>query len=481
MKLRRPILIGGVGISVSLWLLQSFQQSVADFGEFSILGMVALGAGFWWLGPKKSQEIEQASVLLNLDRETAQKAIAQAEDTLNQLEVEINNQDAITPLRERVTQLTAELDRQELQFAIAAGKGLAKNNLRQLLESEWLSGQHNISLQEAPALLVGIEANLDAEKIAKEITLATDLVIFVTTGDLTESELQILQQLNAACQRILLVFNNLDQYLPTERVTILKQLRQRVTAILRTEDVLGVASNPPSVKVRQHQPDGSIQEWIEAQTPEITTLTARLDYLLAEERQQLVWATTFRKAAAIQDSAKDVLNTVRRERALPIIEQYQWVGAATAFANPVPALDLLATAAIGGQLVIDLGEVYQQKFSLEQAQTTAKTLGSLMVKLGLVELSTQAIGSILKGHAYTYLAGGAVQGVSAAYLTRLAGLSLIEYFQEHDTSTRENGQAFNFEGLGQKLQKVFEQNQRTTFLKSFVTKTLENRKWKVGL
>ncbi|MGB7444925.1 MAG: DUF697 domain-containing protein [Coleofasciculaceae cyanobacterium] len=481
MKLRRPILIGGVGISFSLWLLQSFQQSVADFGEFSILGLVALGAGFWWLSPKKSQQGEQPSVLLSIDRETAQKAIAQAEHTLNQLETEINNQDAIAPLRERVTLLTAELDRQELQFAIAAGKGLAKNNLRQLLESEWLSGQHNISLQEAPALLVGIEANLDAEKIAKEITLATDLVIFVTAGDLTESQLQILRQLSAAFQRIILVFNNLDQYLPTDRVTILQQLRQRVAAILRAEDVVGAASNPAPVKVRQHQPDGSVQEWMEAQTTELTNLTERLNYILAEERQQLVWATTRRKAAAIKDSAKNVLNTVRHERALPVIEQYQWVAAAAAFANPVPALDLLATAAISGQLVIDLGEIYQQKFSLEQAQTAAKTLGSLMVKLGLVEISTQTIGSILKGHAFTYLAGGAVQGVSAAYLTRLAGLSLIEYFQEQEASTRENGQAFNLERLGQKMQKVFKQNQRTAFLKSFVTKALENGKWKVEL
>jgi uncharacterized protein len=108
-----------------------------------------------------------------------------------------------------------------------------------------------------------------------------------------------------------------------------------------------------------------------------------------------------------------------------------------------------------------------QKFSLPQAQAAAKTLGGLMLKLGLVELSTQAIGTILKGNAFTYVAGGAVQGVSAAYLTRLAGLSLIEYFQEQDVSEA-TGQAFNLERLGQKLQAVFQQNQRTAFLQGFV-------------
>ena len=111
------------------------------------------------------------------------------------------------------------------------------------------------------------------------------------------------------------------------------------------------------------------------------------------------------------------MNGLRRDRAVPVIEQYQWIAAAAAFANPVPALDLLATAAINAQLVMELGGIYQQKFSLEQAQAVAGTLGSLMLKLGLVELSTQTIGTILKSNAITFVAGGVVQGVSAAYLT----------------------------------------------------------------
>ncbi|HAG81482.1 MAG TPA: hypothetical protein DCL61_09985, partial [Cyanobacteria bacterium UBA12227] len=178
-------------------------------------------------------------------------------------------------------------------------------------------------------------------------------------------------------------------------------------------------------------------------------------------------------ATALKAEAKTVLNKARSDRALPIIEQYQWIAAATAFANPVPALDLLATAAISSQLVIELGEIYQQKFSLPQAQSSAKTLGSLILKLGLVELSTQTIGSILKSNAFTYVAGGVVQGVSAAYLTRLAGLSLIEYFQDQEIDKNTaTDQPLNFERLTEKLQKVFQQNQRTALLQTFVQQAL---------
>jgi len=218
----------------------------------------------------------------------------------------------------------------------------------------------------------------------------------------------------------------------------------------------------------------SVNEWFEAQTPDITPLTQRLTPILTEDAQQLIWGTTLRSAISLKAEAKTALNQARRDRALPLIEQYQWITAATAFANPVPALDLLATAAISSQLVIELAGIYQQKFSLSQAQSAAKTLGSLTVKLGLVELSTQTIGGILKSNAFTYIAGGAVQGVSAAYLTRLAGLSLIEYFQDQEISEpTATDQPLNLDRLKDKLQTVFQQNQRTAFLQGFVQQAVK--------
>ena len=468
-KLRRPILVGGVGLSFSLWLWQSVHHSVLQLGEFGVLGAVALGAGFWLFQQKRSNTINFSSES-PLDRETVVKAIAQTESLINQLETEADNQETITQLRQRIAQLSTELDRKDIQLAVTGGKGVGKTNLIQVLESDWASQQQqHLSLKETSALFVGSDTDAELETTAKDVALAADLVLFVTTGDLTDTEFQTLQQLRAAKARIMLVLNKQDQYLPTERAMILQHLRQRMVGQLIVEDVVAIASSPAPVKVRQHQADASVQEWLEPQKPDLTALSERLTQLLAQEAQQLVWATTIRAAMILKAEVKSQLNKVRRDRALPIIEQYQWISAAAAFANPVPVLDLLATAAISSQLVIELGEIYQQKFSLQQAQTAAKTLGSLMLKLGLVELSTQTIGGILKSNAFTYVAGGAVQGVSAAYLTRLAGLSLIEYFQDQEQSeTTATGQPFNFERIGQKLQKVFQQNQRTTFLQGFV-------------
>lgn len=469
-KLQRPILVGGVGLSFSLWLLQSFHHSVGQLGEFGVLGAIALGAGLWLFQQQTSNNIELSSGGSPLDRATVEKAIAQTENLINQLETETSNPDASNPFRQQVAQLTTELDRQEVQLAVTGGKSVGKTSLIQALESNWVpQQQQHLSWQETPALFGGTDTDVEAQTAAPEVVRRSDLVLFITAGDLTDTEFQALQQITAAKVRTILVFNKQDQYLPPERALVLQQLRQRMVGLLAAEDVVAIASSPAPVKVRQHQPDASVQEWIEQQAPDLTLLSERLSPILTQERQQLVWATTIRAAAALKAEVKTQLNQVRRDRALPVIEQYQWIAAAAAFANPVPALDLLATAAISAQVVTDLGEIYQQKFSFQQAQTAAKTLGSLMLKLGLVELSTQTIGGILKSNAFTYVAGGAVQGVSAAYLTRLAGLSLIEYFQEQEHSENAAAnQAFNFERLKQNLQKVFQQNQRTAFLQGFV-------------
>jgi len=473
-KLRRPVLLGGIGLSFSLWFLQSIHDSVAQLSEIGVLGAVALGTGFWFFQQKTSKAIEFSTDSSPLDRETVEVAIAQAERIINQLESETDNPETCTQLRQHVAQLTTELDRQEIQLAVTGGKGVGKTSLIQVLESTWMpQQQQSLRLKETPPLFVSTDTDVEAEAVTKEIACGSDLVLFVATGDLTETEFQTLQQLATLNKRFMLVLNKQDQYLPTERATVLQQLRQRMMGQLGAEDVVAIASSPAPVKVRQHQPDASVQEWIEQQTPDLTVLTERLSQILTQQGQQLVWASTLRTATALKAEAKIALNQVRRDRALPLIEQYQWIAAAAAFANPVPALDLIATAAISAQLVIDLGKIYQQKFSLQQAQSVAKTLGSLMLKLGLVELSTQTIAGILKSNAFTYVAGGAVQGVSAAYLTRLAGLSLIEYFQEQENSENAaTGQPFNLDRLKQQLQKVFQQNQRTAFLQGFVKRAV---------
>ncbi|MEB3230727.1 MAG: DUF697 domain-containing protein, partial [Leptolyngbyaceae bacterium] len=113
-----------------------------------------------------------------------------------------------------------------------------------------------------------------------------------------------------------------------------------------------------------------------------------------------------------------------------------------------------------------------------QAKVATGTLAELMVKLGLVELATQTIAPLLKTHTLTFAAGGAVQGISAAYLTHVAGLSVIQYLEELGVAQAVRGDrpaqdgaaslGWNLDRLGQIMQQVFQTYQRGDFLQGLV-------------
>ncbi len=459
-KLQRPILIGGLGLSLSLWILNSIQNTAAELGEFALLATLAAGAGVWFFQRKPTDTLETEPILKTITRETVETAIAQTEVMIAQLETEIQEQDSnsnlevnVDRLKTQLAELTPQLDRKTLQLAITGGKSVGKTTLQQILESNWLKDQ-STSIELA-------EFSLEQTEEINQ----TDFILFVISGDLTDSEYQKLSQFLLNYHRGILVWNKTDQCELSEQPVILQHLRETVEKFLSSENIIAIAAEPQAVKVRQYQEDGSVQEWMEPQPPDVAPLTQQLTQTVQNEQQSLVWATTYRRAIALQNRIKEQLNQVRYHRALPMIEQYQWIAAASAFANPVPALDLLATTAISTQLIVDLGGIYQQKLSLKHAQEVAKVLGTQMFKLGMVELTTQTITSLLKSSTVTYVAGGIVQGASAAYLTRIAGLSLIEYFQVQPFELPETENAgFNINLLTQTIKAVFERNQKLNIL-----------------
>ncbi len=442
-SLKKPILVSGIGLSIGWWIWQGIQESVGEFG-FGSAGLIALGTGLWYW-QSRDRALVEIPLITPLSPEKVTAAIKSTETILSQLATEAPQRD-LTQLQQDINKLEDSLNRKELQVTITGSKRAGKTQLLQLLTSQTFPQ---------------VQQWREATPIS-----SIDLVLFLVSGDLTDSELKTIEQLHRQHHRILLIFNQQDRYSPEEQATLTVQLQQRLEAILAKEDIIPIAAAPAPIKVRQHQEDGSIKEWLEHTTAEIKPLCERLERLLAQETVSLVQSTTWREAIALKNQVKDILNEVKRDRALPIIEQYQWISSATAFANPVAALDLLATVAINGQMIVDLGQVYEQKISLSQAKTSAQAIGKLMVQLGLVELSTQAIGGILKSNVLTYVVGGTVQGVSAAYLTRIAGLTLVAYFQEQDPTASASG--FNLDSLKDKLQKVFQENQRLPFLQSFV-------------
>lgn len=471
--LQRPILVGGLGLSVAFALWEGIDKSGGELGEWGWLGLLAVGTGAW-LFKGRSPALDLTPLPATINRSVAERAIAQARSVLSQLEAEITNAEGdnteatrnLARLTQQLEELIPALDRQSVCIAVAGGQAVGKTALIEVLKSSEMGQNSQVSFTEVPALFTR-----DAGDAGLSLGTA-DLVLFVVAGDITDPEFEAVQQCIDAGQRVVVVWNKQDQCLSSDRPDFWQHLRSRLQPLLKPEEVVAIAAAPAPVKVVRHQADDTVQESLEPQSPDISTLSLHLTQILATETPHLICASVVRSAGLLKQEAKNSLNQIRRDRALPMITQYQWVTATAAIANPFPALDLLATGAANAQMIVDLGTIYQQKVSLDKAKVAAANLGELLLKLGLVELSTQTISAVLKTNAVTYLAGGALQGISAAYLTRIVGLSLIEYFQQQEIEMTE-ANALNWDSFGGIVKQVFQQNQRTEFVRSFVKQAID--------
>ncbi|MBD2101811.1 DUF697 domain-containing protein [Leptolyngbya sp. FACHB-261] len=427
------VLVGGVAL-LGDWFASDLILNI--WGSLSLLALV-LG-GYFWLRDSKPETVPRGGALV-LSTAAVEQEVCRAETLAHKLEATTAEQ-----LCAQATAIRAELTRSELRIGVA---GPAKSGKSSLIAALAPNSQGVAWLEET------------TETTPISIP-SPDLLLFVTAGDLSASEFQRLNDLSAGNRPTVLVLNQSDRYQPADQDEVLAHLRELSQTLPSVQTVVSVAAAPNPVKVRQHHADGSVREWFEEAKPEIATLQTYLAPLLSQESERLKLGNALQQAQSLRLTAQDRLNQVRRSQAQVVIERYQWLTAAAVFANPLPGLDLLATAAINAQMLLEIAAIYERPLSLQQAQPLAKTLGVLMLKLGLVELSTQGISALLKSNVATYAVGGVMQGLSAAYLSHLGALSFMTCLEQEQDCTERT--------LGQKLQELFAQNQRTAFLQGFV-------------
>lgn len=478
-KPQTSILAATVGLTAMLWLLGQISGWLDHTSLWNLLLTIGVGSAVftaWW---RRSPNHKNLTLQPSASTETVQQTLREVEQVLAQWYAEAGDSPAFRELQSRVTALKTHPAGESVQLLLVGGKLVGKTTLLQRLDTDWVS-QHpcRCSVAEAPSLFEGGHPLMETAPLTS--MTAADLVLFLVQGDLTQPEYEFIQALRAQRQRTVVVLNKQDQYLPAERSLLVQRLQQRLQSMIAPADIVAIAAYPKPVQVRQHQPDGTIKTWVENPAAQITDLTERLEQVLAQETEQLVLQTRLTQALALQQETIAGLNRCRRDRALPMIERYQWIAAGTAFASPVPALDLLASAAISGKMIQELAAIYQQPLSLEQAKIIATEMAKLMVQLGVIEFSTQTLGSLLKSHSLTFVAGGLIQAVSAAYLTRLAGLSLVEYYQVNPLGSLSDQTSWNLDTLALRLRQVFQQNQRVAFLQALCQEALPRLRQTIG-
>jgi uncharacterized protein len=309
-----------------------------------------------------------------------------------------------------------------------------------------------ILITDTPGILEMGTSGEIREQLARELATSADLLIFVCDNDLRASELKPLEALASIGKRSLLIFNKIDLYSDEEQTIIFKQLQERVKQFISPVDVLKACANPQAVQF-------SVDEIIQPEI-EITAVIKRLAGICRGEGDDLLADNILLQSQRLGEEARKLISKQRSREADKIITRYQWIGAGVIACTPLPVVDMLATAAVNAQMVVEIGQVYGCELNSDSGKDLALSLGKTLVSLGVVKGAVDLIAKALQFTATTYVVGKVIQAISAAYLTRIAGKSFVEYFS-HD-------QDWGDGGITEVVQRQFKLNRKDEFIKAFV-------------
>ncbi|WP_316434226.1 GTP-binding protein [Leptolyngbya sp. NK1-12] len=399
-----------------------------------------------------------------------------AQETLNALQqqiAQIQDEVARQALQERSRAIQQDLVQRDLQVVVFGTGSAGKTSLINAIFGEivgevgaamgtttlgetyrlHLQGlEREIVLVDTPGILEAGGLGSEREQLARQIATDADLLLFVLDNDLRQSEYQVLQMLAEIGKRLLVVFNKTDLYPAVDQQQILERLHQRFQGLILPQDLVAVAANPQAVRL----PDGPVVQ----PAPDISSLLQRMAEVLWAEGEDLIADNILLQSQRLGEEARRLIDAERQRQAEKIVDRFQWIGAGVVAATPLPVVDLLATAAINAQMVVELGRVYGCEMNLDRGRELALSLAKTLVSLGVVRGAIEIFSVALQTNVATFLVGRAIQGVTAAYLTRIAGKSFIEYFRQN--------QQWGDGGMTEVVQEQFRLNRRDEFVKAFL-------------
>ncbi|KEF43435.1 MAG: GTP-binding protein [Cyanobium sp. CACIAM 14] len=475
--------LGALGMV--LQAIQQLQWTLSTWLPYWMVGPVMLALlaallvalvqlGWPWLkalrqGRRPAGRQTPAATVPSSRREAAERNLGAIDRTLEKVRHAVERE----ALRQERQRMAAELERGDLVIVVFGTGSAGKTSLIRALLQEVVGRvgapmgsttsssryrlrlrglQRAVILEDTPGILEAGPEGRERERLARELAARADLVLLVVDGDLRASEQAVIETLSGLGKRWLLVLNKCDLRGEEEERRLLSLLRQRCAGQLVPEDVIPASAAPQSVPMPGGRPLQPL--------PEVEALVRRMASVLHADGEELIADNLLLQCRRLSEASQALLDRQRRSDAGVIVDRYMWIGAGVVLVTPLPGIDLLGAAAVNAQMVVEIGRVYGVSLSRDTAQDLALSVGRTLAGLGLVKGGVGLITGALSVNLPALLVSRAVQAVSAAWLTRVAGRSFITYFRQN--------QDWGDGGLQEVLQREYDLNGREGLLRSFL-------------
>ncbi len=427
--------------------------AMVSAGGLLLLGLCIYGAWHTWGNTLLKNRRARRRAMNPSDMSRSDKS-AELGDNLASGREYAEGVDIRPQLREEIeraiTELEAKREAQHLEVVafgtISSGKSSLLNALagREVFQSNVIGGttkneqsvpwpdSDSVSLVDTPGL-----AEVQGEGRAAEAAEAAqdaDLVLFVVDGPIKAYEHDLLSRLATMEKRIILCLNKEDWYGERELGELLDQLREQAAIAVGKDDVVSVRSRPTKRPVVHVAADGTEEEREVDVLPDISPLANRMMKIIRKDGADLLLANLLMQSRGLVDEAKDRVLNALDEEADRLIDRYMWAAGGIAAANPIPLLDLAGGSAVMVKMVLDLAAVYKQQIDTDTIVEMLAQLGKNLIGMLGASAVTPALGTALASVLKTVpgigtIAGGLMQGVVQALLTRWIGRIFKSYYR----------------------------------------------------
>jgi small GTP-binding protein len=431
------------------------------YGYFGIVGSgaaILLGTvgyffyGLWSAGRKKKERRERTAknpsdLSAGEKRKEVAENLAATEDLRQDTVISDEVKRELAQLKSRVEEKQESQRLEIVAFGtVSSGKSSLLNALAgrdafqtdprggttiQRQEIPW-PGADKVSLVDTPGL--GEVDGAEHVAVAADSARDADIVLMVVDGPLRDSEFRLASRLGEMEKRVIVCLNKADWYEPEDQEKLLGQIAGQVKEFVERQDLVAVRAQAVTRQRTRVLAGGEEIEETVTEPADIAPLAERMLEVVRRDGRDLLLANLLLRSRGLVEESRRRVQEALDKRAWEIVERYTWGAGAAAAISPLPVIDLIAGSAITAKMVVDLAKVYRQPMDLNSAVTLLAQLGKNLVAILGVNLAAPAIvaavASLLKGSLPIagHIAGGALQGIVQALVTRWIGGIFVAYF-----------------------------------------------------
>ena len=316
--------------------------------------------------------------------------------------------------------------------------------------------KRNINIVDTPGLFEPSNLGEEREKATIIQASNSDLILFVLDQDINKYENYLIKELLKIGKKIIIVLNKCDLRSSDENQLIKENISSITSS---TENKISIVQTIAVSQIALYEKSNVLNK-----LPEVGSLFKEIIETLDNNGEELLADNILFRSNKLGVKSKTLVQEQRYLMSNKVIKKYMWITGGVILVNPLPAVDFLATTSVNLQMIIELSKIYEIKLTKKDAKDLSKSLLSALAKQGILKGGLAILSPVLAASLTKIVISKSIQSITAGWLIRIVGLSLIEYFK--------NGQDWGDGGIQEVVDKIYKISKREEILNNFIKEAI---------